>query len=472
MARRKPTGSKVHRIWMCPASAILPQNSDEDREARTEPARGKGQGVHRYLERVGADGVEAALSEVPSDLLSLCRALDLKRMPTGLSTEVALAWNWKDMTARELGRSPDLPRHEDGAVDYDKLGVDWTREVPTTVDVTGMAEVSPPGTMEVIRRGYLGDYKTGHTRYPRPSRNGQILIGAVCIRYLMQLDDVVGELLYIDDDGECFPQRDTIDGWTMDSFERELAAIMEEQPALQALYEANGGGVLAKREGPHCDHCPAWKDCSAKTALVRAVPDELLKLGAKRTPEGDFELVWVPELDKNGKPKGDDKGTWELQLAPGAITVRNAAAVYEACERIEALCRRMRDEVCGIGYHEPIKLSDGRVIERYTWKRREVVGRVAAGVIERWLAAKLTPEDARAKVLAKLDVSLPLAAIRDLVRENVDWSAKPRPVMESKHGTGVLDKLLQELERAEGMTVATGEECKPHKPRGNGAKTG
>jgi hypothetical protein len=467
------TGSKIHRVWMCPASAVLPHTTNEDHEARTEPARGKGQLVHRYLERVRVDGVDAALSEVPEDLQTMCRALDINRLPTHLDAEVAFAWNWRDSSARELGRSPNLPRKPDGAVDYEALGIDWSCELGVTVDVCGFAEVSPPGSMETIRRGYVGDYKTGHTKYPRPARFGQILLGAICIRDLYQLDDVIGELLYLDDDGECYPQRDTLDQWTLDSFERELGEIMADLPNLAALAAQHGPGMLRKHEGPHCDHCPAFKDCSAKTALVKAIPEALLKLGARRTPKGDYDLVWVPELDKDKKPKADGSGTWEMQLQPGAITVRNAAAVYEACERIEALCRRMREEVCGIAYAgESIELSDGRVIEKYVSKRSTTDGKVAASVMERWLLRNdptMAPEAARKAVLEKVDVKLTLGAIGDLVRSHIDWKKKPRPVLESKKGDGVLDKLLKELEASQGLFVNSSEECKPHKPRGKKA---
>jgi hypothetical protein len=444
---RRITGSKLHRLWQCPASGVLPQNTNEDLDARTEPARGRGHVVHKYLERCRIDGVDAALSQVPADMLNMCRALDIDRLPTNLSTEVAFAWNWRDQTARELGRNL-------GHRDYDALGVDPSCEIPTTTDVTGYAEWTSKGAVELLKRGLVTDYKTGHTKYPRPARFGQILIAACCIRYLWALDDVNGEVIYIDDDGECYPQRDLIDGWTLDTFERELKALMEEQPALEALFLANGGGVLAKHEGPHCSHCPAFKDCSAKTALVRSMPEQLIRLGAERDKKtGDFLLVWTPK--KNGKP---DEGAWELQLAPGAITARNAAAVYEACERIESMCRRMRTEVCGIAYHEPVHLSDGRVIEKYVWRRRQVDGRIAAAVLEK--------KYGRDAVLKKLDISLSLEAIRDLVVEGIDWKVKPRPVIESRRGDGVLDKVLKEIEAAKGLATATGEECKPRKPRG------
>ena len=252
-----------------------------------------------------------------------------------------------------------------------------------------------------------------------------------------------------------------------DSFERELTTIFEELPNLEALYEANGGGVLAKHEGGHCDHCAAYKDCSAKTGLVKAMPEALLKIGARRDKKGDFELVWVP------KPKGKpEEGSWELRLSPGAINVRNAAAMYEAVERVEALCRKIKDEVCGIGYHEPIPLSDGRVIERYVTKRRAVDGRVAAGLFEQWLSGIVAPAEARKRVMAKLDIKLSLEALRELVTENIDWNVKPRPVIESKKGDGVLDKLLADLERAGGLHVNSSEECKPHRVRAAAKKPG
>jgi hypothetical protein len=435
----RDTGSKIHRAWMCPASAILPHSTNEDTEARYEPARNRGTAIHKYLERVKAVGAEQALAEVPADLQLLCRALDLDKLPAHLSTEVAFAWNWRTNTARELGRNL-------GHRDYDSLGVDWDCEVPATTDVAGVE-------VRKIRRGLVGDYKSGWTRYPRPARFGQILIAAACLRYIESLDEVVGQVIYIDEDGESFVQSDTIDSWALDTFEREIATMMEGRPTLRDYYAKAGAGALSYVEGPHCDHCGVFKACNAKTALIRSAPQELIRIGARQK---NGELIVAPVV--TGKDKdGKDVTELQLQIEPGAITVRNAAAVYEACERIEAMCRRMRAEVCGIAYHEPIELSDGRVIERHVWKRRQVDGRIAAVVCEKHYG--------RDRVLEKLDIKLPLGAIEALVRENVDWTQKPRPVVSSKKGTGILDRLLDEIEAAKGLALATGETCEPRQPR-------
>ncbi|HKQ65992.1 MAG TPA: hypothetical protein VJZ73_13340 [Methylomirabilota bacterium] len=416
------TGSKVHRMWMCPASVILPQNVSDDSEARSEPARGKGHVVHKYLERVRAVGPEEALAGVPEDCLILCKALDIDRLPTHLSTEVAFAWNWVTQTARELGRNL-------GHRDYDLLRVDWSCEIPCTIDVVGSAQVIVGGFARM--RGYVGDYKTGHTSYPRPNRFGQTMLGALCARSVLGLEDCIVELIHIDDDGDSWPARDLVDEWDMDTFARELTETMESLPALVEAYDS--GLAIVKHEGSHCAYCPGFKDCSAKVGLIRSIPVELVKLGIAPGANG------------------------ELEVAPNAITVRNAAMAYEACERIEAILRKVRAEVCGIAYHEPIPLSDGRVIERYTHKRRAVDGRIAAAVLEERYG--------RAEAMTAVDIKVSIDGIRDVVVRNIDPKAKPRPKIETKKGDGLLDLVLRDIEGRGGLATNVGEECKPHMPR-------
>jgi hypothetical protein len=409
------SGSKLHRIWKCPASAILPRTINDEHEARTEPFRNQGKEVHKFLERVRSVGVDAALAGLSPEVRTLCMALELDKLPAHLSTEVAFAWNWRTRSARELGRNL-------GHRDYYNLPEPPTdEEFPLTLDAIGVEG----------KRGYVGDYKKGHTKYPRPGRFAQTLIGACALRQLFDLDDVVVELIYINDAGESFPCRDIVDSWTLDPFEDEIQTILDGMSALEADWMA--GRALPKHEGPHCDHCPAFKVCDAKTALIRAVPQELMRLGVRE-----------------GKPG-------ELDIEPGAITVRNAAAVFEAAERIMAIMRRVKDEVCGLAYHEPITLSDGRVIERYQTSRRHVDGKTAAAVLEQLYG--------RDQAMKAVDLKVSIEAIRDLVVENMDQLAKPRPKIETKKKDGLLDLVLAEIERRGGLAVDVGEECKPRQPR-------
>lgn len=417
------SGSKLHRVWRCPASAVLPQVSSDHAEARAEPARGRGHAVHRYLERVHAIGVVEALAEVPAEHRLLCQALDVSAMPAHLSTEVAYAYNWRDGTARELGRNL-------GHRNYHELPEPPTEdEIPGTYDVVGAGEVTIGGRTRP--RGFLADYKGGHTEYPRPGRFGQTLLGALCLRATMGVEDSTLELIRIHDDGDHHSVRDTVDEWTLDIFADEVRDAMLQLPALRA--EVDAGRGIPVHEGHHCDYCPAFKFCDAKIALVRAVPGELVKLGVKLAPTG------------------------ELDIAPGTLTVRSAAAAYEAAERIEAICRRIRDEVCSMGYHGTITLSDGRTIEPRRTSRRVVAGPIAAALLkERY---------GEVEAMKAVDLKVSLDAIHETVVRNIDSKLKPRPKIQTRNGDGVFDLLLKELERRQGLATNVSISCAPRQPR-------
>jgi hypothetical protein len=417
-----PTGSKIHRVWKCPASVVLPQNVDDDREERNEPARNRGRHIHEFLENVKAKGrTEALASIADDDVRSICAALDLDKMPVHLATEVAYAYNWRTGTARELGRNL-------GHRNYDDLGVDWSCEIPCTLDIVGEGRFMLHGSE--VHRGYCGDYKTGHTRYPRPGEFGQTLLGALCLRSVMGVDDVTVELIYIDEYGESYPVRDTVDAWQLSVFEEELRIAMDSLIGLGAAYAR--GIEIPKHEGSHCDYCPAFKNCSAKVALVKALPAELIALTI--TPE---------------RTNGDGS----LDYAPGFVTVRNAGMVYEACERIEEVCRRMRSEVCGLAWSEPIELSDGRIIERYETRRRSVEGKVVAKVLEERYG--------REAALEAITIESSIDAIKRVASAHKQKGEK----LETKKGDGVVDQILAELDRRKGLILKVGEECKPHQPK-------
>lgn len=431
------TGSKVHRVWKCPASAVLPQGYASNDPS---PAAQRGTAIHAFLEQVGKIGRGAALANAPAEVVPLCEALDLDNLPVGLATEVSFAWNWRTGAVRELGRN--LPRREDGGVDYDGprgvlptgdgvAGVDWSCEIPLTIDVMGVAESVATSSARrdlVTRRGYVGDYKSGHSKYPAPDMFGQTLLAALCVSRVYGCDDCVVELLHIHDNGGHHAVRRIVNEWDLQAFEAELMRGMATSVASRAA-EPHVGILLDPVEGPWCDHCPAFRSCPAKLALVRAIPTELMRLGAVA---------------------GVEPGT--MQLTPGALTIRNAAAAWETIERIEDVLARAKEEICSIGAFEEIPLSDGRVIGRLVTERRALNGRVAAELLrERYGAA----------AAEFIEESVTLGALRQAAARNV----RPGEKIETKAKTGVYDKLLDEVERRGGLELKVTDAVRPHVPK-------
>lgn len=427
------TGSRVHRVWKCPASAVLRQTESQD--AKHEPARNKGKGVHAFLESVRVIGKQAAIAESPREIVPLLEALDLDDLPVGLACEVAFAWNWRADTARELGRSPDLPRRPDGGVDYDALGVDWSCEVPGTYDVVGVAEGGPATGTVGVRRGYLGDYKSGHVKYPAPDMFGQTLIGALCVRALYGCDDVVVELIHIHDNGSHHKARRTVNDWDLDLFARELASAMN---FIASKLEDDWATMMPPIvEGQHCDYCPAFRACPAKMALVRELPEKLYAMGVRPGT--------LP--DKNGVEQH------ALVLTPGVLSVRNAADAWMALEAIEAVVDRAKQEICSIGAFEEIPLPDGRVIGLLHTERRGVNGQLAAELLE-----KRYGREERDK---RVEISVTLSAMYAACRAHI----RPGEKMEKKDKTGAYDKLIDELDRLGGIELTTNDAVKPHVPK-------
>jgi len=406
------TGSKIHRIWKCPASAVLPQIDSED----SSPAARRGQEIHAYLERVHLVGPEVALGECSDPTLTpLLRALDLDLLPVGLATEVAYAWNWQTRTARELGRN--LGRAYTTAT----TPPDPITEIAITVDVVG---AKPSQNI-----GYVGDYKTGHGKLPAPDRFGQLLLGALCARAVYGLDECVVELLHIHSDGDHHANRRTVDSWDLDAFAEELYGAMTLVSHWEAEYTA-GRGVDA-HEGSHCGYCPAYNQCPAKTALIRQLPGELAALGVGAATEIGGPLV----------------------IGPGAINVRNAADVWMLLERLSDVIDRAKAEICGMAAFEAIPLPDGRVIGRLQTERRAIDGRVGAEVLEERYG--------RATRDKYVELKLSLSAVQQAVVANL----KPGEKCQTRKGDGVMDRVLAEIERRGGIGINSTDSVKPHVPK-------
>lgn len=400
------SGSKAERVRQCPASAVLPHVTT----TAPKPSAVRGQDIHTFLETVRALGFDAAIAAAPADLQPYLAAIDVDALPTNLATEVAFAWDWKLRRGRELGRN--LGR------DYNKANPPLgPTEDPLTVDVIGVADLV----------GYVGDYKTGRTRYPPPDRFAQTLLGALCARDVFRLERVRLELIYIDYDGDDYRSSAVADDWILDDFADEWAAARE----LVHVYDAEvrAGRPVPLREGDHCEFCPAFKHCAAKTALVRQLPVE----------------VDVMLHDRPG----------------GVIPRERMAAMWHRCEQLKDLIGAIQSEICMAAAREPIDLGNGTILGTITTDREFLVGKVAASVLEQWHG-----KDAA-------DEAIEISMSKDALRKAVAARRKPNEKISTKKEDGVLDLILAEIRRRGGIERTVTTNIKPHSAkralRGGGA---
>lgn len=427
----KITGSRVHRVWKCPASAVLRQFADLDEE-RNAPARGKGKAIHTFLQHVGRSEPAALIANAEPAYAALFSALDIADLPVGLAAEVSYAWNWRTGSARELGR--DLSLRVDGGVDYDhpliQPPIDWDSEIPCTLDVVGVAMFGSHGA-DPGRRGYVGDYKSGHAKYPPPDMFGQTLLGACCVASVHGCDDVVVELLHIHDDGGHHRVRRTVNAFDLEAFAAELYEAMERAQTAEFEGWPNAyEDAPQPREGLWCDYCPVYRGCPAKLALVRSMPEKLVQLGVRRAEPGG-----------------------QLEIDPQALTVSNAAAAWQTIEAIEDVLGRAKAELCKLAWHESIPLADGRVLGRLVTEKRKVNGKLAAELLEKRYG--------RAERDLRVEVSVTLSALKQAVVAHI----QPGQKIETRKGDGVLDRLLDALENEGGLTTTISEAVRSHVPK-------
>lgn len=428
--RVRTTGSRVHRLWKCPPSVVLPQIEEVDVD---KPLADRGKIIHAFLERVRLIGREAALAEVPQEHRLICELLDLEALPVRLAAEVAFLYDVKARTAREIGRS--IGRDYDGHLRRTGQAPVGPNEIPCTIDLVGLMKYGADGSDS----GYIGDYKSGRTRYPAPDKFGQTLLAALCVLKVYEVRDVVVELIYIRSDGDHFGARRLVDEWDLETFADELERAWDLAAAAELDLEAGRG--VAVNEGPHCEYCEAYKNCPAKVALVKSLPSELAALG-----------YTAPVIAGEEPPA---LGT----VAAGGITRARAADAWMVTERLIDILKRIQEEICGMSAFDPIELPDGRVIGRLVTRRELLVGKVANQVIREWFGEEAAREATELKVSKD--------ALREAVVEHVN-AAKERGeklTIQSKKGTGVLDRALAEIKRRGGIEEHVSDNLKPHVPR-------
>jgi hypothetical protein len=230
------TASEMERAAKCPASVTLPRQ-----DGYTEAAV-RGTDIHAFLERIPAMGREASLELVPADWREVCEAIDVERLPTNLAAEVALAYDVRTDTGRELGRG--LRRDYSAAAPSEIVG---------TSDVIGLADDAV----------LVSDWKTGRSDTEPAARSPQIRTLSLAAARAYGRDIVHAEKIRIRENGAAWRDRAVFDVFDLDEIADEVrtvhAAVTAPEPAV--------------RPGPWCRHCPAFASCPAQTALLRRVVD-------------------------------------------------------------------------------------------------------------------------------------------------------------------------------------------------------
>jgi hypothetical protein len=251
-----PSGSRLHRAMLCPASAVLP------RVESVSGAGEKGTAKHAFFANLQRMPREEALELVPVEHRTACEALDVSQLPIGAEwlAEVALVYDVASDSARFLGQ--DVGR------EYGQLG---ETELPMSLDLVGLFE----GGALVV------DFKTGRGKVPPVHVNWQLRIGAMAVARWKGLERVRVALAFPREDGTwgwSFAEHDSFDFFEMDGELRDFAASIKRPDAAERV-----------RVGGHCRYCPSLAYCPAQTVMVRRMAAEPEKVGA------DIRSLLTPE---------------------------------------------------------------------------------------------------------------------------------------------------------------------------------
>lgn len=260
-----PTASKLDLLERCPAAGALPsiwQESTDDQVAGT--------GRHRYLQRAGELGRDAALAEVPADApwRSQVVGIDVAELPPG-RYEIAYAYDTATDTARLLGQW------------IDRAYQTTATEVSGTLDLVA----------DVDGRTLVVDFK-GFEEVDAASSNLQLGFYALCVARTEGLDEIDVAIVYVGHSGDLRWDRATLGAFELEAVAGRVRSLVERITAARRLVVA--GQLPDFSTGLHCKRCPSLPLCPAQTAAVRALlsdppaPETLALLS-----DEDAGLAWT-----------------------------------------------------------------------------------------------------------------------------------------------------------------------------------
>lgn len=292
-----PSGSSLDRTVLCPPSAALPQIFDGNES--DDDAKSRGSAVHKFLDRVATSGREVALAEVDAKHRERCESINTAKLADrlSLSTEVAIAYNWRDDTARIL--KPAAPRVYE---------IDTDSEVPATGDVVAYDPKAG--------RVYVGDYKGPRAWLPKPQNSMQLGVEAVALARIYGADEATLEYIRILDNGEPIRFDATLDVFGIEAAAGRIRETMELVESTRS--ELDSGRVPNVTEGPWCRYCPAKMHCPAKTAGMRAVlaGENKISLREPITPENASQFYAMIRKAKDLLAQADAAAYAYAKLTP------------------------------------------------------------------------------------------------------------------------------------------------------------
>jgi len=234
------TASALPRALACPASCALPAVSSTSDEAE------RGTQVHGFRQLI-ADGTPAdeAINAVAESALAICERIDLRHVPRGGETEVAMAWDVQTRSARRL--------EVDGHRQYEPTAT----EIPGTADLVLWTE-----TPVVI------DWKTTAFDFDPKSAAAQLEHYALCVAEIAWADEDECAISVIADNGAVECNRWKLDATGLERARDRARRVWDRVQAARAHQ-----GELDVTLGTHCRYCPSWRACPAHLRAVRQLAE-------------------------------------------------------------------------------------------------------------------------------------------------------------------------------------------------------
>lgn len=295
-----PSASALQRAFACPESFALPQ-VEEVASVYAE----SGTTIHEMLRRIGkGESKEDILRDIPEDDpgRQACEDIDTDKVPRSGHHELALAWDPETGIGRMLG--------ENIGRQYEKLGVDRSRELCGSVDYGGVL---------ADRRVLVLDYKSGWQLIPA-RESWQLKFLSVAQADAAGADEAIAGHLVLRGTSVRWDVVEW-DALALAGFRAELRQLVSDLQAMKSIEDLEHANVV---EGVHCKYCPAHQRCPAKVGLVRHLVQ--LTMGPARVD---------------------------------AMTVSEMAQAWRKLDAYDAVAKRLRAEIEKQAELAPLDLEDG-----------------------------------------------------------------------------------------------------------------